>query len=86
MLDIEKLDMVRMPPEYEIQAEVRIPQATAEDDREGPPEAEDEEVDIQVFSDGSGIDNKVGAAAVMYKRGRESKTVRYHIGALTDHI
>ena len=56
-----------------------------EDDGEGPPEGEDEEVDIQVFSNGSGIDNKVRAAAVMYKRGRESKTVRYHIGALMDH-
>ena len=75
-----------MPPAYEIWAEVRIPQAMVEDEGEGPLEGEDEEVDIQVFSDGSGIDNKVGAAAVMYKRGWESKTVRYHIGALTDHI
>ena len=85
MLGIEKLDMVQMPPAYEIHAEVRIPQAMAEDDGEGPPEGEDE-VDIQVFSDRSGIDNKVGAATVMYRRGRESKTVRYHIGALIDHM
>ena len=71
---------------YEIQAEVRIPQATAEDDGGGSPEGEDEEADIQVFSNGSGINNKVGATMVMYRRGQESKTVRYHIGALTDHM
>ena len=41
----------------------------------GPPEGEDEEADIQVFSDRSDIDNKVGATAVMYRRGQESKTV-----------
>ena len=45
MLGIERLVMVRMPPAYEIWAEVRIPQATVEDDGEGPPEGEDEEVD-----------------------------------------
>ena len=38
VLGIEKLDTVRMPPAYEIREEVRIPQATAEDDGEDSPE------------------------------------------------
>jgi ribonuclease HI len=41
--------------------------------------------DAKVYADGSGIEGNAGAAAVLYKKGRHSKTLRYCLGPLTDH-
>ena len=38
-----------------------------------------------VYTDGSGQDGKIGAAAVMMRNGRELKALRYHLGSETDH-
>ena len=38
-----------------------------------------------IFTDGSGYDKKIGAAAVMMKDGKALKTLRYHLGADTEH-
>ena len=38
-----------------------------------------------IFTDGSGYDKKIGAAAVMMKNGKALKTLRYHLGADTEH-
>ena len=38
-----------------------------------------------IFTDGSGYDKKIGAAAVMMKDGKTLKTLRYHLGADTEH-
>jgi ribonuclease HI len=35
--------------------------------------------------DASGIEGNAGAAAVLYKKGRRSKALRYCLGPLTDH-
>ena len=40
-------------------------------------------LEIKIFTDGSAIDQKVGAAAVMYRRGKSapSRVLRYHLGS-----
>ena len=40
---------------------------------------------IRLFSDGSGLDGGVSAAAVMYRPGRGPRVLRFHLGPLTDH-
>ncbi|CAG8624840.1 14744_t:CDS:2, partial [Acaulospora colombiana] len=41
--------------------------------------------DIMVYSDGSGFDGQIGAAAVMYRNGRLTKHLQYHLGPITEH-
>ena len=40
---------------------------------------------IQVFSDSSGLDGQIGAAAVDYKPGSGPKTLRYHLSLSSEH-
>ena len=63
--NIELTSPTRLPPAYDLKAKVpTLPmnEEVLEDEQTG-------EEDIQVFSDGSGLDGQVGAAAVMYQRG-----------------
>jgi ribonuclease HI len=41
--------------------------------------------DISVFSDGSGFEGGIGAAAVLYVNGTVSSTLRYHLGSEKQH-
>jgi hypothetical protein len=35
---------------------------------------------IQIFTDGSGHDGRIGAAAVLIREGQEPRTLKYHLG------
>jgi ribonuclease HI len=39
----------------------------------------------KIYTDGSGREGGVGAAAVMYKGGKRSKALRYHLGTTAEH-
>ena len=41
--------------------------------------------EIQIFSDGSAIDGKVGAAAILMLRGAIINTLHYHLGPASEH-
>lgn len=41
--------------------------------------------DIKIYTDGSGHDNKVGAAAIMIRGNQREKAARRHIGPITRH-
>jgi ribonuclease HI len=45
-----------------------------------------DKADIKVYTDGSGIEGKVGAAAVLYKNGICAQSLRYQLGTLEEHI
>ena len=78
---LETLDPVRASPAYEIKAKVTSAGSEEEEETAGPLE----DGEVRFFSDGSGLDSRVGAAAVMYRRGREPKVLRYNMGLLTEH-
>ena len=41
--------------------------------------------EIQIFSDGSALENKVGASAVLIRKGRHTRTLHFHLGPDTEH-
>ena len=45
----------------------------------------DSEADVKIYSDGSGKDGKIGAAAVLYFGFRTPRTARFHLGRANQH-
>ncbi|TDL30111.1 ribonuclease H-like protein, partial [Rickenella mellea] len=43
------------------------------------------EADVMIYTDGSGLEGGIGAAAVLMRHGRTSKTLAYHLGPPTRH-
>ena len=41
--------------------------------------------EIQIFSDGSAMEDKVGASAVLIRKGRHTRTLHFHLGPSTEH-
>jgi len=44
-----------------------------------------DESDVKVFTDGSGMEGKIGAAAVLYRNGRMKTKLRYQLGSQQQH-
>jgi ribonuclease HI len=44
-----------------------------------------DKADVKVYADGSGIDGNVGAAAVLYKNGKRTRSLKYQLGTLKEH-
>ena len=56
-----------------------------DEDREVAIEKANQLTGTVIYTDGSGHDKKIGAAAVMMKNGTEVKTLQYHLGTETKH-
>jgi ribonuclease HI len=57
----------------------------AEDKASSTAEAENATEEIQVFSDGSAINGKVGAAAILTRAGNPIRTMHFHLGTENEH-
>ena len=49
-------------------------------------EAENAKEEVQIFSDGSVLEGKVGTAAVLIYKGRHTQTLYYHLGSDEEHM
>jgi len=78
---METRDLARLPPAYEVKARITLAGQDEEQDTGGV--LGDGEVEL--YSDGSGLDGMAGAAAVMFKGAQGAKTLRYSLGQLTEH-
>jgi ribonuclease HI len=78
---MEKIENLRRGPRYELHFKVEI----AKNKDKAKKQALANEAEYQVFSDGSGIEGKVGAAATLYWNGIEQLTLRYHLGSATEY-
>jgi ribonuclease HI len=78
---MEKIQTVMFGPKWHPAFSTRIPinkeQAVEEIETEG--------TQVVVYSDGSCIDGGVGAAAVLYKNGKEQRSARLYLGPESEH-
>lgn len=79
--EIEKVEAVRVSPKWQPKASIRIAPSKEDAIRE---EREDG-AEVKVYSDGSGIDRHIGAAAVLFRNGSRRGTLRYKLGSDTLH-
>ena len=78
--ELETCGPICSPPASTIKAKITV--GRANDAEEVAPIKDDE---VQLFSDGSGLDGKVGAAAILYKHGQGPRMLRYSLGSLEEH-
>jgi len=57
----------------------------AESREDGIAMDEDDTAATQIYTDGSGLDGQIGAAAVLYRNGRRIRSVRYWLGTDKEH-
>ena len=80
-LRIEKISAVRQHSKWTTNIKISIPDSK----EEAAAEVEDDETAVVVFSDGSGLNGQVGAAAVLFRNGTEVRQGRAHLGSLRRH-
>jgi len=73
------------PASHAPSAEKHFTTEIAESQEESKQRDTDDEYEACVYTDGSGFEGKAGAAAVLYKAGRQIKTLSYCLGRLEDH-
>ena len=80
---VEKIPPTARNPEQvgKLPFNIRVPK----DRKSSVAEAAAAREEIQVYSDGSAIEGKVGAAAILMKRGAITNSLHYHLGSDSEH-
>ena len=78
---IEKIRATRLLPKWHRPFKTRI----APDRETAIQEEEADRADVRIYSDGSGIENQIGAAAVLYRGNRKKGTLKYRLGSAKHH-
>lgn len=78
---MEKITAVRVGANWKSSMALRIGSSKAEAKKE---ESEDG-AEWKLYTDGSGIGGKIGAAAILFHKEREVSTLRYRLGDESDH-
>jgi hypothetical protein len=79
---LEKITPYRQPPNHEKRHNIKIAPSKEEAIRW---EQRNRENDIMIYTDGSGCDGGIGAAAVLYRKGVKKKHLQRHLGPDTEH-
>jgi ribonuclease HI/exonuclease III len=78
---MERIAASRQGPKWESDVAIRI----ADNKEMAKEEDRADETSIKVYTDGSGFEGKVGAAAVLYRNGVLTSTRRMHLGSIKHH-
>jgi ribonuclease HI len=70
-----------------IRSKVRFTTTKAASRKESIRAEATDEADFKIFTDGSGIDNEIGAAAVLYRKGRmmSARRIKAYLGHSSEH-
>ena len=79
--DCETIMPLTCPPNEVSALQLQVAD-TWEESRE---EDEGDKADVQVYSDGSGIEGMASASVVLFRDGQEIQSLRYQLGLLTRH-
>ena len=82
--DVETLDHTKKPTCNSAEGNAYTTH-TARSKKEAVKEQKELKDDIQIFTDGSGFNGGIGAAAVLTRTGKEPRILRYHLGSEDDH-
>jgi ribonuclease HI len=78
---IETIKAVRQTTKWNANVKTYIPDNT----NAAIQALQNDTADIKVYTDGSGMDGKIGAAAVLHRNGRRKAHIRYRLGTQTQH-
>jgi len=79
--DIESINPVRRPPTSRIPVKTSIAKSKEEAIAEHFLLSDE----IQIYCDGSGYRGKIGAAAIMFRKDRRPRILKYHLGEDSEH-
>jgi hypothetical protein len=78
---LENVEASRQGPKWELDVAIRI----ADSKEKAKQEDLADPTRIKVYTDGSGLDGKIGAAAVLYRNGVLKSKRRLHLGSMKHH-
>jgi hypothetical protein len=78
---IETIKAIQQIMKWMANVKIYIPNST----KTAIQEVQNDNADIKVYTDGSGMDGKIGAAAVLYCNRRRKTHMRYKLGTQAQH-
>ncbi|KAF8811141.1 hypothetical protein BYT27DRAFT_7071727, partial [Phlegmacium glaucopus] len=78
---IETINTVRQSSKWTPNFKIRI----AESKDEAIEEEGKDEADVRIYTDGSGLDGRIGAGAVLFRGHQEKKAIYYYLGSNRKH-
>jgi ribonuclease HI len=79
---VETIKAVRQTTKWQANVKMHIPDNT----NTAIQALQDDTADIKVYTNRSGMDRKIGAAAVLHRNGRRKSHIRYKLGTQAQHM
>ena len=78
---VEEIRPLRHPPNWIPRTRITI----ADNKEDATTAATNATEEVQIFTDGSGIDGGIGAAAILRRNGKPDRCLRFHLGSALDY-
>ena len=79
--EVKEIKVLRYSPKWKPLTSITID----EDTDNAIKRAQEADEEVQIFTDGSGINDNIGAAAILRRPGQPDKILRFHLGSKTHY-